>query len=164
MWYDELTTEGLISCGNKIHKTTHGETKTRLYRIWRGMKSRCYNRKFKPYPRYDGRGITICDEWRNSYESFREWTLSHGYADNLTLDRIDNDGNFEPSNCRWVTNKVQSNNTSQCMKILYNGEVKSLREWCDFLSLNYKTVKSRLYYGKSVSETLGIYAILLNNK
>ena len=104
------------SCGclqkeivSKVH-TTHQKSRTRLYNVWRGIKHRCTNSNAVNYKDYGGRGIEVCEEWRNSFATFWEWATLNGYADNLSLDRIDNDGNYEPSNCRWATQKEQCNN------------------------------------------------------
>ena len=91
-------------------KSKHGMKGTRLYRIWQGMKSRCGNPNIPCYPYYGGRGITVCDEWKNSFEAFRDWALSHGYSDELTIDRMDVNGNYEPSNCRWASMAEQNKN------------------------------------------------------
>lgn len=98
-------------------QTTHGMCRTRLHAIWGNMKARCYNDNNKEYHRYGGRGIKVCEEWCNDFIKFNEWAISNGYREGLQIDRIDNDGNYEPSNCRWVTKKENGNNTSKSIRI-----------------------------------------------
>ncbi len=134
---------GTVSCGCSsverisILNKTHGETKTRLYKIWCGMICRCKNKNRKSYNIYGARGISVCDEWLNSYKSFKEWALLNGYQENLTIDRIDVNGNYEPSNCRWSTQKEQSNNTRRTVFIEYEGKKYSAKQLSEFLNINY---------------------------
>ena len=104
------------SCGC-LHKEqlsarsiTHGLTNTRLHRIWHCMINRCTYEKGKDFPFYGGRGIKVCDEWKNDFKAFFDWAMENGYSDKLSIDRIDVNGNYEPSNCRWETMKAQANN------------------------------------------------------
>lgn len=99
-----------LESAQKTKNVKHGKCESRLYNIWVCMKQRCYNSKYPKYDYYGGRGITVCDEWKSSFEKFQDWALSHGYAEELTLDRIKNDGNYEPGNCRWATRSVQNSN------------------------------------------------------
>lgn len=98
------------SCASMQSNATHKKTNTRLYSIWSNMKQRCTNPKLPRYKDYGLRGITVCREWLEDFNYFYEWAMKNGYDDNLTIDRINNDGNYEPSNCRWITNKEQQLN------------------------------------------------------
>ena len=150
-----------VSCGcykkevtSEISKT-HGDSYgVRLYRIWMGMRQRCNNPNSVKYPIYGGRGIKVCDDWNQSYPSFKEWALSHGYAEGLTIDRIDNDKGYSPDNCRWISNKEQCNHKRNNVRITYNGETKGVPEWAKELSINARTVYERKRYGWSDEECL----------
>lgn len=110
-----LFREKLIEGGEKTRfATTHGKSRTRLYRILTGMKSRCYNPQSHKYPLYGARGITVCDEWKNSFQAFYEWAIANGYSDDLSIDRIDNDRGYSPNNCRWSTVTEQNRNRRCC--------------------------------------------------
>lgn len=99
------------SCGcDGTNHRTHGQSNTRLFRIWANMKTRCYLNTKPDYKYYGGRGITICDEWKNDFQVFYDWAMCHGYREDLTIDRINVNGNYEPSNCRWVDMKTQNKN------------------------------------------------------
>lgn len=132
----------------------HGGKGTRLYSIWANMKTRCSNPKHMHFDRYGARGITVCDEWKNDFLKFYDWAMSHGYEDHLTIDRIDNDGNYEPSNCRWVSVKQQGLNRFSNLIVTINGVSKCLTEWCEEYGVNYKTVKDRLKRGWTYEDAL----------
>lgn len=136
------------SCGCLSNETrrksstkTHGQSKKRIYREWVSMKKRC-DKTYHGHKGYYDKGITFCDEW-NEFEVFYEWALANGYQDNLTLDRKDNDGNYEPSNCRWATPKEQANNKSNNVYIEYNGKIQTLKQWSEELELSYGMLKAR---------------------
>lgn len=124
--------------------TKHGEAHTRLFYTWVGMRDRCNNPRNKRYENYGGRGITVCEEWENSYEAFAKWARENGYADNLTIDRIDVDGNYEPSNCRWADLKTQMRNRTDNHYITIDGVTRPLVEWCEIYGQKYSVVHSRI--------------------
>lgn len=142
--------------------TRHGLCGTRIHRIWSGMKSRCYNPNAPKYSRYGARGIRVCDEWLNSLEAFCEWAMTHGYADNLTIDRIDNDGNYCPENCRWTTNEDQCNNRGHHILLEINGETKTIAQWAKSTEIAYRTIHARHHRGWT-GENLIRKAGLLSN-
>ena len=125
---------------------THGERKTRLYQIWWGMISRCKYKSNTSYKWYGAKGITVCDEWKK-YENFSIWAKQNGYQDSLTLDRININGNYEPSNCRWLTPKEQANNRKTNHFIIINNVKKTLEEWCNIYNIDHSTVLMRIKRG-----------------
>lgn len=133
--------------------TDRQKTRKRIRRIWSGIIRRCDNPETEFYYRYGGRGIIICDEWRD-FEVFYEWALSNGYGDNLTIDRIDNDGNYEPSNCRWATWKEQANNRSNNHIVTYNGKSQTLSLWAEEVNIPFKALQLRLKNGWSIEKAL----------
>lgn len=136
---------GCLRAETNIKKsTTHGESHTRLYSIWRGMNKRCYQKSTYGYKHYGGRGITVCDEWRGSYEAFRDWAVINGYNDKLTLDRINNDKNYCPENCRFVDFEVQENNRRNNRKVTYNGVTLNLGQWQKITGIPKTTLSRNL--------------------
>lgn len=127
---------------------------TRLYKIYDGMKQRCTNPNYVRSKDYMGRGITICKEWLDSYKAFEEWALNNGYADNLSIDRIDNDGNYEPNNCRWADAKTQANNRRDVKKYTYNGKTLSVSEWAREVGKPRATIEGRLLRGWTIERAL----------
>lgn len=125
-------------------QTKHGRSDTRLYGIWTNMKTRCYNSKSKAFKDYGARGITICAEWKNDFQAFYDWAMANGYADSLTIDRIENDKGYSPENCRWATAKEQSNNKRSNHQIVCDGEAHTISEWADITGIQYHTIKQRV--------------------
>lgn len=126
----------------------------RLYGIWQGMKTRCYNTKDKSYSRYGGRGITIQDSWKNSFSIFYEWSMRNGYKDSLTIDRIDNSSHYGEDNCRWVDYRVQNNNKSDNLNLVYNNKPITIERIAEIASLNEKTIRNRINSGWCVDEII----------
>ena len=126
----------------KIKATTHGMSKTRLYREWSGMLQRCELATSTSYERYGALGISVCEEW-HSFEVFAKWALENGYSDKLTIDRIDSKGNYEPNNCRWADEITQQNNRTNNTLYEYDGETHTLTEWSRIKGINPKTFCTR---------------------
>ncbi len=131
----------------------HGGTGTRLHNIWLSMRERCHRENHSYYGDYGGRGITICDEW-DDFTKFRDWAIANGYADNLTIDRIDSNGNYEPLNCRWATMKEQQNNRRSNRIVYYKGLKYTLTELSEKAGINKTTLKERLNNGWSVEDAV----------
>lgn len=126
----------------------------RLYGIWKGIKVRTYNTHHKDYKYCGAKGVTICDEWDKSYEAFKEWALNNGYRDDLTIDRIDNSGNYCPENCRWADLYTQANNKSNNHLITYNGKTQNMTQWAREIGVRRELIKDRLKSGWSVEDAL----------
>ena len=159
----------IVSCGcHKLEQlllrsTTHNQRHTHLYEVWKTLKQRCYNPKNSNYHNYGSRGIKVCQEWRNNFQAFYDWSYANGYSiDNhnkdeknkLTIDRIDVNGDYEPSNCRWVNRKEQANNMRHTKHITINGETKCIAEWCRVLGIHRWTYSNRIKRGMSPEEAL----------
>lgn len=139
--------------GNR-YNYKHGLYDHRIYKIWVKMRGRCSNPSYNEYKHYGARGIRVCEEWNDDFMKFYNWSMLNGYSDRLTIDRIDNDGNYEPSNCRWVTQKQQCNNYSRNHLITHNGETHTMQEWGEMLGVNVSTMSTRAWRGWSDEEIL----------
>jgi hypothetical protein len=149
---DSLRAGRIKSCGclhnekaaanvSKNHK--HKMSGTRIYQIWQGMKARCYNKNNARWQRYGGRGITVCSEWKNNFQAFYDWAIASGYQDGLTIDRIDNNGNYCPENCRWATQQEQARNRRTNIDITIGNSTRTLTEWCEIFNLDYGKMYAR---------------------
>lgn len=159
----DLRSGNTKSCGclNKERITKHGKSKTRLYTIYGSMKSRCYCPNNTHYKDYGGRGIRICDEWLKDFTAFYDWSKNNGYSDNFSIDRIDNNAGYSPSNCRWVSKKAQGNNRRTNKHIEYEGKLYTISELADKTGIHKSTLAYRikqglkgksLIYGKEVKQ------------
>lgn len=144
------------SCGCLIgvKHIKHGDYKTRLYHIWVGMRHRCFAPSDKYYHNYGERGIVVCDEWNEDYLNFKEWALTNGYNDELTIERIDVNGNYEPSNCCWIPRAEQPKNTRISRRYTYNGQTKTLRDWAVSLGGSPDLVKERIKRGWDIEKAI----------
>lgn len=140
---------------NKPMKT-HGMTNTKLFNVWQSMKQRCFDVNDQNYKYYGGRGITVCNEWVSDFMDFYNWSTSNGYKENLSIDRIDVNGNYEPSNCRWITMKEQASNKRNNHLITYKSETKPLQYWANKFNINQTTICNRLKSGWDIEKTFNI--------
>lgn len=157
---DHLKRGGVVSCGcySREKDRTHGMSHTRLHSIWSDMLERCNNPNSAEAPRYGGRGIKVCEEWMD-FENFHKWAIANGYDENAkrgdcTIDRIDVNGNYEPSNCRWADMKTQARNRRNNVVIECDGEKHCLSEWAEILGVPYQQLSSRYRRGWSPYEIL----------
>lgn len=148
-----------LSCGCgkgeaiKDKVTVHGQSNSRLYRIWLNMRKRCSYTKNDNFKRYGAKGIRVCEEWKNDFEAFLLWSKSNGYSEGLSLDRINNDLGYAPNNCRWVSVKEQQNNRKDNVLILYKGKKQTLSKWADELGIKRTTLWLRIFQFKWTVET-----------
>ena len=144
------------SCG--CIKCKHGMNRrniyNKIYKTWIDMKSRCYNKNVKSYKDYGARKISVCEEWKNDFMKFYNWAMKNGYKDNLSIDRINVNGNYEPSNCRWANKKIQANNTTRNHFITFNGVTLTLQQWSEKTGIKSSTIRARLKRGWSIKECL----------
>lgn len=147
-----LNNGGCLSCGClRLERLREAKSQNKkddidlkLHSLWRNMISRCYNINSDDYVRYGDRGIKVCDEWLNDFDSFKEWALNNGYKIGLTIDRENNNGNYEPKNCRFVDRVIQANNTRNSIYYFYNGEKHTLAEWSRIYKIPKATVWNRI--------------------
>lgn len=158
---DKLHSGNTKSCGclqREVHRRcrmTHGKSDTKLYLVWREMITRTENQNAERYGIYGGRGISICGEWRNDFQSFYDWAIQNGYKEGLTIDRIDVNGNYEPDNCHWITPYEQSRNLRKNVRITYSGKTMILKDWAKEIGIDYHTLWHRIRKsGWSVKEAL----------
>lgn len=138
------------SCGCKKYESknrVHGMTKTDIHKKWSSMLQRCYDKNHKSYLRYGAFGVKVCDEWRNDFISFMNWSYSNGYKESLSLDRIDNSKGYSPDNCRWVEWREQANNRTSNRLISYKGKTQPIKKWCEELGLSYLFIYQRMHRG-----------------
>ena len=129
--------------------TTHGLSRTRLYKIWVDMKKRCYNPNSNRYDDYGGRGIVVCKEWLNDFQSFYDWAMKNGYSENLTIERKDVNGNYCPENCCWITAKEQARNQRKTIRYTLFGIEKPLVEWCEYAEIKNSRAYQRYKNGNN---------------
>lgn len=133
---------------------THGDSYSKLYGVYTSIIDRCYNPNNKRFKDYGGRGIIVCDEWKDSYLNFKTWAIFSGYKEGLSIDRENNDLGYNPSNCRWVTRIVQQNNMRRNHIVEYNGQSKTIAEWSRELNIKYDKLWKSIKKGLSIEDIL----------
>lgn len=140
-----------VSCGcrrtDRPH-VTHGKTGTEIYQKWQSMKGRCNNPNFPHYSYYGGRGISVCKEWENDFTAFYNWSMENGYKQGLSIDRIDFNGNYEPTNCRWIPLAAQQRNKRDTVRVTVNGISKPLQEWSEISGVSSSALRERYRTGR----------------
>lgn len=156
----QLTSGNTKSCGcikkdlNKTRAVKHGYYNSRLYKIWYDMKRRCYDKRRTEYKYYGGSGIQVCDNWLDNYINFYNWAKNNGYADNLTIERIDYSKNYCPENCKWIPQKDQTQNSRHNHFITFNNKTMTITQWSRELGINRKTIRERLNKGWKIENVL----------
>lgn len=152
---DGLTSGHTKGCGCiNTRRKTHGKTHTKLYKVWTSIKQRCTNTNDESYRSYGERGVSICDEWKDSFESFYEWCQGHGYRSELQIDRIDNDGPYAPWNCRFVTRKENMNNRRNTPHIECHGETHTIPEWSKITGISEAVIRKKFHAGWKMERIL----------
>jgi hypothetical protein len=143
-----------LSARSKEQNTTHGMSHTRIYRIWTHMRSRCNLERHERYHEYGGKGIKVCPEW-DDFKAFYAWAMENGYDDTKTIDRIDNNKGYSPSNCRWTDYQTQNNNRDYNVMLTFNGKTMTVAEWARETGINDGTLRARLFHmGWSIEKAL----------
>lgn len=146
--YGKTKSCGCLSAESTSERArTHGKSKTRIYKIWAGLRDRCSNPNRHEFADYMGRGITVCKEWEDDFQAFYDWSMANGYSEKLTIDRIDNDGPYSPDNCRWTTRKAQSDNTRLTVHITVDGETKNITDWANTIGVARSTISRHVKSG-----------------
>ena len=157
---DGLLCGAIKSCGclkkkqDRINLTKHHSHKmsgTRIYSEWQQIKRRCYNKGCARYADCGGRGIKVCDQWKYDFEAFYKWAMENGYKDNLTIDRIDNDGDYCPQNCRWVDQKTQCRNRRSNVNITIGNSTRTMTEWCEIFQIDYENAIAKYHRNNDIT-------------
>lgn len=152
------------SCGCRQGNYIHGlDNKSKIYFMWHDMKNRCYNPKSDRFNAYGNRGIIVCNEWKNDYKCFHDWVIKNGWKEGLQIDRKDNDGNYCPSNCRFVTNKQNSRNRQNTFYVDYNGQRLSLAHACELEGMNRNEYKYTHHLMKNNGLTFSEASLIIIN-